>query len=60
MLGTSTRLLNRDHEECYFSGMPAAPGPSCELMPVTLRRHGDAMERLPSGFFVHTAALTTR
>ena len=53
MLGTSTRLLNRDHHECYFAQMPSAPGPAGEVggREITLRRHGDAMERLPSGAF---------
>ncbi len=36
-LGLSTRLLNADHDAVYFAG---TPGPN-------LRRHGDAMERLP-------------
>ncbi|MCP4868945.1 MAG: AMP-binding protein [Proteobacteria bacterium] len=44
MLGSSSRLLNRDHHTVYFAGMP--PGPSGQ----TLRRHGDQMERLPGGF----------
>ena len=53
MLGTSTRLLNRDHDECYYAGMPSAPGPVGVNggAPITLRRHGDAMERLPSGAY---------
>jgi acetyl-CoA synthetase len=44
MLGSSTRLLNRDHHEVYFAGMPA--GPNGEM----LRRHGDQMERLGQGY----------
>ena len=44
-LGLSTSLLNRDHDEAYFAGVPA--GPHGEL----LRRHGDLVERLDSGRF---------
>ena len=39
-LGLSTRLLNRDHNECYFDGMPA--GPNGEV----LRKHGDEIQRV--------------
>lgn len=39
-LGLSTRLLNRDHTECYFEGMPA--GPNGEV----LRKHGDEIQRV--------------
>jgi len=45
MLGSSGRLLNRDHHAVYFAGMP--PGPEGRV----LRRHGDQMERLPGGRF---------
>jgi len=45
MLGSSNRLLNRDHHAVYFEGMPA--GPEGEV----LRRHGDWMEALPGGYF---------
>ncbi len=44
MLGSSGRLLNRDHHEVYFAGMP--PGPCGEV----LRRHGDHMEHLGGGY----------
>ena len=44
MLGSSNHLLNRDHHEVYFAGMP--PGPIGQV----LRRHGDQMERLPGGY----------
>ena len=50
MLGSSRRLLNRDHHEVYFAGMPAGPGGR------VLRRHGDQMERLPNGFRAHGRA----
>ena len=40
-MGMSTDLLNRDHHEVYYAGLPAADVP--------LRRHGDHMERLPGG-----------
>ena len=43
--GASQRLLNGDHDRVYFEGMPQ--GPSGER----LRRHGDYMERMPTGFY---------
>jgi acetyl-CoA synthetase len=45
MLGSSDRLLNRDHHEVYFADMPL--GPHGEV----LRRHGDQMQRLPGGYY---------
>lgn len=42
-LGLSTRLLNRDHHDCYYEGMPCGPNGA------TLRRHGDEVERVSSG-----------
>lgn len=44
-LGYSQTLLNRDHHEVYFDGVPR--GPAGE----TLRRHGDQIERLPGGSY---------
>lgn len=44
-LGMSTRLLNHDHHAVYFADTP--PGPDGQ----SLRRHGDAMTRLPGGYF---------
>ena len=44
-IGLSTRLLNRDHHEVYFAGMPT--GPRGEV----LRRHGDQIEALPGGYY---------
>jgi acetyl-CoA synthetase len=44
MLGSSQRLLNRDHHEVYYAGAPR--GQKGEL----LRRHGDQMQRLPGGY----------
>ncbi len=44
-IGLSVTLLNRDHEEAYFSDTPK--GPSGEI----LRRHGDEVEALPGGYF---------
>lgn len=38
-LGLSTRLLNADHHETYFAGMPI-------LNNIALRRHGDQLVRL--------------
>lgn len=40
-LGLSTSLLNADHDEVYFAGTPQP----------NLRRHGDAIERLDSGYY---------
>jgi acetyl-CoA synthetase len=45
MLGSSNRLLNRDHHEVYFAGMPR--GPRGQI----LRRHGDQVERLGGGYY---------
>jgi acetyl-CoA synthetase len=45
MFGSSNRLLNRDHHDVYFEGMPA--GPSGEV----LRRHGDRMRALGGGWY---------
>lgn len=44
-IGLSNRLLNKDHHEVYYAGCPQ--GPRGEI----LRRHGDEMERLPSGYW---------
>ena len=44
-IGMSTRLLHHDHHAVYFADTPR--GPNGE----TLRRHGDAMERLPGGYY---------
>ncbi len=44
-IGLSTTLLNRDHHEIYFAGAPRGPGGE------VLRRHGDALARLPGGYF---------
>ena len=44
-MGLSTELLNRDHDEVYFSETPHGPGGT------PLRRHGDRMERLPGDFY---------
>lgn len=45
MIGSSARLLNRDHRAVYFEGMPK--GPRGEV----LRRHGDQMRRLGGGYY---------
>lgn len=44
-MGLSTNLLNKDHYEVYFTGMPSAPDGSI------LRRHGDQIEKFPNGFY---------
>jgi len=43
-MGLSTRLLNRDHEEAYYSDTPIHHG-------TPLRRHGDEVQKLPDGYF---------
>ncbi len=45
MLGSSSRLLNRSHQDVYFEGMPM--GPAGEI----LRRHGDQVAHLGGGYF---------
>ena len=47
MLGSSQRLLNKDHAEVYYKGMPKDPSGSG----LPLRRHGDEVQRLPGGGF---------
>jgi acetyl-CoA synthetase len=44
-IGMSTHLMHHDHHAVYFALAPR--GPNGE----TLRRHGDAMERLPGGYY---------
>ncbi len=44
-LGLSTRLLNRDHHDVYYAGIPAGPQQQ------VLRRHGDQIEALPGGYY---------
>lgn len=46
MLGVSQKLLNRDHADVYYKGMPASP-----IRGVWLRRHGDEVARLPGGSY---------
>jgi acetyl-CoA synthetase len=46
-IGLSNELLNYDHDEEYFAGVPR--GPNGEV----LRRHGDQIERLIGGFYRH-------
>ena len=45
-LGISQHLLNKDHGQAYYSGMPSVPGGAWFL-----RRHGDEFERLPGGAY---------
>ncbi|KAL7203018.1 hypothetical protein ACSBR1_034465 [Camellia fascicularis] len=44
-MGATDRLLNADHEEVYFKGMPMYKG-------MQLRRHGDIIKRTAGGYFV--------
>lgn len=44
-VGLSQTLLNRDHEEIYYTGCPSRPGGA------VLRRHGDEIARLHKGYF---------
>ncbi|XVF04549.1 hypothetical protein REPUB_Repub05bG0093100 [Reevesia pubescens] len=44
-LGATDRLLNADHEEVYFKGMPTYNG-------MRLRRHGDILKRTVGGYLV--------
>ncbi|MGI0148511.1 MAG: AMP-binding protein, partial [Thermoplasmata archaeon] len=46
-IGLSNELLNYDHAEEYYAGLPH--GPNGEI----LRRHGDQIERLGGGFYRH-------
>lgn len=46
LLGSSQRLLLRDHTDTYFAGMPAS-----EWSGVPLRRHGDEVQALPGGYY---------
>nr|CAB3453281.1 unnamed protein product [Digitaria exilis] len=44
LFGSSTTLLNADHQEVYFNGMPEWNGK-------VLRRHGDEFERTCDGYY---------
>ncbi|XP_047325723.1 probable CoA ligase CCL12 [Impatiens glandulifera] len=44
-MGATDRLLNADHEEVYFNGMPMYKG-------LRLRRHGDIIKRTIGGYYV--------
>jgi acetyl-CoA synthetase len=44
-IGLSNQLLNRDHHNVYFAGTPQRPDG------ISLRRHGDQMQRLPGGYY---------
>jgi acetyl-CoA synthetase len=43
-IGMSQRLLNRDHHEEYYAGVPSWAGH-------TLRRHGDHIEEVEGGYY---------
>ncbi|KAF7807067.1 putative acyl-activating enzyme 18, peroxisomal [Senna tora] len=44
-MGATDRLLNADHEEVYFKGMPIYKGKR-------LRRHGDILKRTVGGYII--------
>ncbi|XP_057956437.1 probable CoA ligase CCL12 isoform X2 [Malania oleifera] len=44
-MGATDRLLNADHEEVYFKGMPVYKG-------MCLRRHGDIIKRTAGGYVI--------
>ena len=44
-IGMSTRLLNRDHHDVYYSEIPSGPQQQ------VLRRHGDQIEELSGGYY---------
>ncbi|KAL0369929.1 UNVERIFIED_CONTAM: putative acyl-activating enzyme 18, peroxisomal [Sesamum angustifolium] len=44
-MGATDRLLNADHEEVYFKGMPIYKG-------MQLRRHGDILKRTVGGYLM--------
>jgi acetyl-CoA synthetase len=48
-IGLSTELLNKDHYQIYFADTPVLAQNS--QAPLTLRRHGDRLERLPNGYY---------
>lgn len=60
-IGLSTELLNQDHHQVYFADTPDwdERGKNSELNvrnapsmpPISLRRHGDYLERLSSGYY---------
>ncbi|KAI4345323.1 hypothetical protein L6164_012455 [Bauhinia variegata] len=45
LMGATDRLLNSDHEEVYFKGMPVYKG-------MCLRRHGDVLKRSVGGYII--------
>ena len=53
-IGLSTELLNKDHHEVYFEGAPDLAHRNGKAGPphaTPLRRHGDQVERLASGYY---------
>ena len=60
-LGTSTQLLNRNHFDSYFKGMPTINihryndinyiSKIDKTVTLPLRRHGDMMQKLPGGYY---------
>jgi acetyl-CoA synthetase len=44
-IGMSVALVNQDHQQVYFEGVPKGP------KGVLLRRHGDRIGRLPGGYY---------
>jgi acetyl-CoA synthetase len=57
-IGLSTELLNKDHHQVYFANTPSLDLQnqtqninSSQNLPLSLRRHGDYLERLPNGYY---------
>ncbi|KAJ9560170.1 hypothetical protein OSB04_005330 [Centaurea solstitialis] len=48
MFGASSTLLNANHYDVYFKGMPSWNGKASKKV---LRRHGDVFERTPRGYY---------
>jgi acetyl-CoA synthetase len=44
-MGLSTQLLNADHHQVYYAGMPKSPDGKI------LRRHGDQLKQYPTGLY---------
>ena len=52
-IGLSVTLLNKDHFNVYYEGMPLSPDTSKADNLRVLRRHGDQLRVLKNGYFQH-------